>query len=520
MKKKIISIALAVTMILAIVPSAALAREPAPVWPSAEPVREEVNRWNTVPSWERDTPTDMRVPFRVMWLIYPNGTWGGGPAMTPGVRQAVMDEMAAFKTTVERATQNNVEIINEYLVVERAVEFSGGIRELLVGANPERGQLSEADYNFIFIVTSINPALIGTAGTKIDGGWGFAGLYMRENMGNPGGLAVHEFLHTWEFGWDHIPLEPSDRHHPIPGINMPNTHAWEAPHLGYEGYYHGLMGDWIARSHREYGLPTNTPVEIAISEQFLRGDVMRIDPETGEVTYTGIFPSMWRWIVDRHAWWAAPPFVPFPSGYRVEGEHFPSNHRDLGHPNFVRQLDAASGWARDGIIEACIKGFVPPILSNSFTSPITREEFAQLAVIWVQYYERKTIETILTERGITEPIWERNPFTDTNNVFTVNAYALNIVNGIGGGLFNPSGQITREQAATMIRNVARAVGMDVDNFPAATFADIGDVSDWARDAVAFVQHHGIMSGVGGNRFDPKGTYTREQSIVTFNRLPS
>jgi len=36
--------------------------------------------------------------------------------------------------------------------------------------------------------------------------------------------------------------------------------------------------------------------------------------------------------------------------------------------------------------------------------------------------------------------------------------------------------------------------------------------------VGLVQGSGIMGGVGDNRFDPQGEYTREQSILTMLRL--
>ena len=47
-----------------------------------------------------------------------------------------------------------------------------------------------------------------------------------------------------------------------------------------------------------------------------------------------------------------------------------------------------------------------------------------------------------------------------------------------------------------------------------TFSDRGSFSSWAYDEIGMVQAAGVMGGVGNNRFDPKGTYTREQSIAT------
>jgi len=69
----------------------------------------------------------------------------------------------------------------------------------------------------------------------------------------------------------------------------------------------------------------------------------------------------------------------------------------------------------------------------------------------------------------------------------------------------------------MIMNTCRAVGMDTDA-PASTFADIGIAAGWAVPGISFVQANGIMAGVGDNSFDPKGVYTRQQSIVTFDNI--
>jgi hypothetical protein len=44
------------------------------------------------------------------------------------------------------------------------------------------------------------------------------------------------------------------------------------------------------------------------------------------------------------------------------------------------------------------------------------------------------------------------------------------------------------------------------------------VSSWAVNGVNFVRANGIMQGTGNNSFTPKGTYTREQSIVTFSNI--
>jgi hypothetical protein len=69
----------------------------------------------------------------------------------------------------------------------------------------------------------------------------------------------------------------------------------------------------------------------------------------------------------------------------------------------------------------------------------------------------------------------------------------------------------------MLSRLADAIGSPLSSYT-ATFADMGDASGYARDAIGQMQNSGIMGGVGSDRFAPKGDYTREQSIITILRL--
>lgn len=88
------------------------------------------------------------------------------------------------------------------------------------------------------------------------------------------------------------------------------------------------------------------------------------------------------------------------------------------------------------------------------------------------------------------------------------------MNGIGNGLFNPEGNITRQEAAVMLKNMAENVfAADIGALPAG-FSDTAQIAAWVQSSVDFVFANKIMSGVGSNTFAPLSPYTREQSIVT------
>lgn len=178
-------------------------------------------------------------------------------------------------------------------------------------------------------------------------------------------------------------------------------------------------------------------------------------------------------------------------------------------------LDSANTWAHEGITSALEKGFVPTEIQNNYTNVITRLEFCRMAVKWVEYATGKNIDTVLSEQGKSR---DTNAFTDTNDPDILAAFALGITNGTGNNQFTPNGQFSREQAATMIMNTCGAIGRDVSNLPTSDFVDLGAAETWAVDGINFVQANGIMQGTGDSIFDPKATYTREQSIITFDNI--
>lgn len=87
-----------------------------------------------------------------------------------------------------------------------------------------------------------------------------------------------------------------------------------------------------------------------------------------------------------------------------------------------------------------------------------------------------------------------------------------IADGTGGGTFSPDRPITREEMAVMIsRYAAHAAYALPKSQEAAAFADRASFSGWAAAAIAELQQAGVIEGVGGNRFNPGGTATREEA---------
>jgi len=166
-------------------------------------------------------------------------------------------------------------------------------------------------------------------------------------------------------------------------------------------------------------------------------------------------------------------------------------------------LTTAGSWAREDITRAVGYDLVPTVLQGNFDRATTRAEFAALAVA---LYE-----------NVNGEITGRVTFTDTNDVNVQKMAYLDVVTGVGNNRFNPSGTITREQAAVLLARLALVMGQP---FPASapTFADNASIASWAADGVGAAQAAEIVGGVGNNHFNPQGTFTREQSIVTMLRM--
>lgn len=57
-----------------------------------------------------------------------------------------------------------------------------------------------------------------------------------------------------------------------------------------------------------------------------------------------------------------------------------------------------------------------------------------------------------------------------------------------------------------------------DDAEPLSYADTAQIASWAKEDVQLMTHLGIMNGVGEDRFDPQGSYTIEQCLVTLLRL--
>lgn len=97
-----------------------------------------------------------------------------------------------------------------------------------------------------------------------------------------------------------------------------------------------------------------------------------------------------------------------------------------------------------------------------------------------------------------------------------------VVNGIGGGKFDPDGNVTREQMAAILYRYANVCKLDTSRRGDFTaFPDAAAVSTWATDALSWTIAEGIIGGSReGDRvyLNPEGNATRAQVAAIFMRF--
>ncbi len=189
--------------------------------------------------------------------------------------------------------------------------------------------------------------------------------------------------------------------------------------------------------------------------------------------------------------------------------------------------DEPSDWAHAEVDGAIGHELVPVDLQGNYQAPITRAEFCRLVVqLMRQTYAMDFIEFIEEHGGF------EHSFTDTSDREILAAAQLGIVNGVGGGRFDPNSTIERQAAAVMLKRAANI--LDLTPTVALTFRDAGEFAPWATDGILFssalIDPYNLFRVMGGTEsfrtmadeevfeFTPHGLYTREQAICTMLRI--
>ncbi|MBR3991606.1 MAG: S-layer homology domain-containing protein, partial [Clostridia bacterium] len=138
---------------------------------------------------------------------------------------------------------------------------------------------------------------------------------------------------------------------------------------------------------------------------------------------------------------------------------------------------------------------------------------------------RAMVVTVLFRMDGEHTVDSMAPFTDLKANwyrYAVNwAHAKGVVKGVSDTLFDPNGNVTREQLAAILYRYTEYKKGDVSGrADLSSFPDASKVSKYARDAMSWAVAEGLITGnkIGGkDLLDPKGNATRAQVATILMR---
>ncbi len=188
-----------------------------------------------------------------------------------------------------------------------------------------------------------------------------------------------------------------------------------------------------------------------------------------------------------------------------------------------------SPWAKNIIERGLRIGLINPKLNYNYRSYISRQDFCKLIIsAYMKENNVLSIEDLIALKFKQNIVSYPHKFKDLDYSnpdykYVVAANLLGIVKGSSNDTFSPEDKLTREQSAKILSSFYQKLieerGLQFQiPFSIKTFNDDSKISQWAKYDVYIIKSLGIMSGVGDNTFNPKGTYTVEQAMVSLSKL--
>ncbi len=168
-------------------------------------------------------------------------------------------------------------------------------------------------------------------------------------------------------------------------------------------------------------------------------------------------------------------------------------------------------WAHEGIDFAVAMGLFNGISEDTFAPNRTMTRAMLVTVLW---------------RYAGSPAAGENTFVDVENGLWYThaitwAAEKEIVTGVGNRRFNPDGDVTREQIATILYRFAEFMGDETEGTAdLSTYPDGETVSSWAAEAMAWAVENELIKGIlqkDEAYLTPKGPATRAQVATILMR---
>ena len=184
-----------------------------------------------------------------------------------------------------------------------------------------------------------------------------------------------------------------------------------------------------------------------------------------------------------------------------------SNGNNGGSPKYT-DLDSVP-WAKTAIDALTARNIVSGIGDGRFapSDTVKREEFVKMLM--------GVVNIAATGTGVEFADADKNAWYWQ---YVSKAAASGIVLGVNDTEFGIGAEITREQMAAMVYRAVTAGGVYIVRTSGTAFADSDSISDYAKEAAAFMSETGIMNGKSGGMFDPSSTATRAEAAKVIYEL--
>ena len=156
-------------------------------------------------------------------------------------------------------------------------------------------------------------------------------------------------------------------------------------------------------------------------------------------------------------------------------------------------------WYYDNVMDAANNGYVTGYPDGTFQpkKATTRAEFASMIANAMGYEADPDVASMFPD--VADDFWGKA---------AINFCAQNgIITGYDDGTFQPNKAITRQEAASILRNAFKLTESSSETFP-----DDSAISGWAKESVYIVKASGLMKGdAGTGNFRPTDTIIRAEA---------
>ena len=156
-------------------------------------------------------------------------------------------------------------------------------------------------------------------------------------------------------------------------------------------------------------------------------------------------------------------------------------------------------WYYDNVMDAANNGYISGMGDGTFapTQATTRAQFASMIANAMGYEADPDVASMFPD--VADDFWGKA---------AINFCAQNgIITGYDDGTFQPNKAITRQEAASILRNAFKLTESSSETFP-----DDSAIAGWAKESVYIVKASGLMKGdAGTGNFRPTDTIIRAEA---------